>query len=93
LESRARARIIISGTVQGVFFRREITFLARRLGVVGWTRNLSDGRVEAVAEGDRDRLEELVRFCYRGPPLARVRNVEVEWAEPTGEFRNFRITK
>jgi len=88
-----RARIIISGTVQRVFFRREITFLARRLGVVGWTRNLSDGRVEAVAEGDRDRLEELVRFCHRGPPLARVRNVEVQWAEPTGEFRNFRITK
>jgi len=59
----ARARIVITGLVQGVFFRREITDLARRLGVVGWVKNLPDGRVEAIAEGEESKLEELIRFC------------------------------
>lgn len=88
----ARAKIVISGTVQGVFFRREIVDLARRLGLTGWTRNLRDGTVEAVAEGEREKIVELIKFCHRGPPLARVRNVEVEWSEYQGEFRNFRIS-
>ena len=88
-----RARIIITGIVQGVFFRREITDLARRLNLVGWVRNLPNGAVEAIAEGDRQRLQELIRFCHVGPAGARVRNVEVEWSEGTGEFRSFRITR
>ena len=86
-------RIVITGLVQGVFFRRETTDTARRLGLTGWVRNLSDGRVESIAEGERARLDELIRFCHFGPPGARVRNVEVEWLEYTGEFRGFRITK
>lgn len=89
----ARARILISGQVQGVFFRREITDLAKRLGVTGWVRNLPDGRVEAVAEGARPRLDELIRFCHVGPRGAVVRNVDVEWSDYSGEFRGFRITK
>jgi acylphosphatase len=88
-----RARILISGLVQGVLFRREITDLARRLGVTGWVRNLTDGRVEAVAEGARLRLDELIRFCHVGPRGAVVRNVDVEWSDYSGEFRGFRITK
>ena len=84
---------MISGLVQGVFFRREITELAQRLGVVGWVRNLSDGRVEALAEGEKARLDELIRFCHKGPRGAIVRDVHVEWSESTGEFRGFRITK
>lgn len=88
-----RARILISGLVQGVFFRRETTSIARRLGLTGWVRNLSDGRVESIAEGEKARVDELIRFCHSGPPGARVRNVEVEWLEYTGEFRGFRITK
>lgn len=88
-----RARILISGLVQGVFFRREMTEVARRLGIVGWVRNLPDGRVEAMAEGEKGRVEELVRFCRTGPPGARVRSVDVEWLNYTGEFRGFRITK
>ena len=59
----ARARILITGLVQGVFFRREMTDLARRLGIYGWVRNLPDGKVEALAEGERARLDELIRFC------------------------------
>ena len=88
-----RARILISGLVQGVFFRRETTDTARRLGITGWVRNLSDGRVESVAEGEKARLDELIRFCHSGPPGARVRSVEVVWLEYTGEFRGFRIIK
>ncbi len=61
--------------------------------MTGWVRNLSDGRVESIAEGEKARVDELIRFCHLGPPGARVRNVEVEWLEYTGEFRGFRITK
>lgn len=89
----ARARIMITGMVQGVFFRREMTDLARRLGISGWVRNLTNGRVEALAEGEKGRLEELIRFCHVGPPGAMVRKVEIEWSEYLGEFRAFRITK
>ena len=79
--------------VQGVFFRREMTELATRLGISGWVRNLPDGKVEALAEGERARLDELIRFCHVGPRGAVVRKVEVEWSGYTGEFRGFRITK
>ena len=89
----ARARILITGLVQGVFFRREMTELATGLGISGWVRNLRDGKVEALAEGERARLDELIRFCYVGPRGAVVRKVEVEWSGYTGEFRGFRITK
>jgi len=89
----ARARILIMGQVQGVFFRREMADLARRLGIFGWVRNLPDGRVEVLAEGERARLDELIRFCHVGPRGAVVRKVEVEWSDYLGEFRGFRITK
>jgi acylphosphatase len=89
----ARARILIMGQVQGVFFRREITDLARRLRISGWVRNLPDGRVEVLAEGERARLDELIRFCHVGPRGAVVRKTDVEWSDYLGEFRGFRITK
>ena len=88
----ARTRILISGRVQGVLFRREITSLARRLEVTGWVRNLPDGRVEAIAEGDKEKLDELVQFCQIGPSGARVKNVGVDWSDFKGEFRGFKIT-
>jgi len=89
----ARARITITGLVQGVFFRREMTDLARRLGISGWVRNLPNGKVEALAEGEKGLLDELIRFCHVGPRGAVVRRVEVEWSDYLGEFRGFRITK
>lgn len=88
----ARARILITGLVHGVSFRREITDLARRLGIAGWVRNLPNGRVEALVEGEKARIEELIRFCQVGPPGAVVRRVDVEYSEYSGEFRGFRIT-
>jgi acylphosphatase len=79
-----RARIVVSGEVQGVFFRQSTVDEARRLGLVGFVRNLADGRVEAEAEGERAAVEALIRWCHRGPPAARVDSVEVEWSAPTG---------
>ena len=84
---------MITGLVQGVFFRREITDHARRLGISGWVRNLQDGRVEALAEGEKARLDDLIRFCHVGPRGAVVRKVDVEWSDYAGEFRGFKITK
>jgi len=70
-----------------------MTDLARKLRISGWVRNLPDGKVEALAEGERARLDELIRFCHVGPRGAVVRKVEVEWSDYSGEFRGFRITK
>jgi len=87
---RVRAHVYVSGRVQGVFFRYRTSELAGRLGVGGWVRNLPDGRVEAVFEGEKEKVEEMLEFCRRGPPGARVEGVEVEWEEPRGE-EGFRI--
>ncbi|MEM2978716.1 MAG: acylphosphatase [Candidatus Hadarchaeales archaeon] len=87
---RVRAHVHVSGRVQGVFFRYRTSELAERLGVAGWVRNLSDGRVEAVFEGEKEEVEKMLDFCRRGPPGARVDGVEVEWEEPRGE-EGFRI--
>lgn len=88
---KARAHVLVSGRVTGVFFRHHTAELARRLGVTGWVRNLPDGRVEAVFEGDREKVEQMVEFCRRGPPAAEVAGVEVSWEEHRGEFRGFSI--
>jgi len=90
---KVRAKIMISGRVQGVFFRREITGLAMKLKLTGWVRNLPDGRVEALVEGEKDWLQELIDFCRVGPPGASVRNLDVEWLDYSGEFHGFRILK
>jgi len=75
--------------VQGVFFRSETRHEANRRKVTGWVRNLRDGRVEAVFEGEKDAVEKLIEFCRTGPPGARVTKVEVSWEEYTGEFKGF----
>lgn len=80
---------MISGRVTKVGFRLAAVKEARELELVGWVRNTEDGRVEIVAEGERQRLVYLVAWAKRGPFLARVSNVEVLWEEPTGEFEDF----
>lgn len=77
-----RIRILISGRVQGVFFRDSTREKAQALGLSGWVRNLPDGRVEAVVEGDGDRVAEMLSWCEEGPPDARVQNVSTENEEP-----------
>jgi acylphosphatase len=91
MEMKARAHVYISGRVQGVFFRSDTKELADRLGVEGWVRNTRDGRVEAVFEGEKEKIEEMLNFCHRGPHGASVGDVEVEWQELTGEFTGFGI--
>jgi len=88
---KARAHVVVSGRVQGVFFRSETQDEARRQNVTGWVRNLPDGRVEAVFEGEKDNVDALIEFCRAGPPGARVARVEVVWEHFTGEFRDFGI--
>jgi acylphosphatase len=81
----ARARVVIRGRVQGVFFRVETGERARSLGLAGWVRNNPDGTVEAVFQGDRDRVDSMLAWCRRGPAAARVEDVDVEWMEPRDE--------
>ena len=83
--SEARARVVVRGRVQGVFFRAETRDRARSLGLSGWVRNVPDGSVEAVFEGDRDRIESILEWCRRGPGFAEVEDVDVAWEEPRGE--------
>lgn len=86
-----RARVTISGRVQGVNFRANTRQQARASGVAGWVRNTEDGRVEAVFEGPRAAVKQVVSWCYGGPTHARVEQVEVEWGIPTGTERDFNI--
>lgn len=88
---KVRAHVYVGGRVQGVFFRSETQDEAVRRNVAGWVKNLPDGRVEAVFEGEKENVEKLVEFCKRGPPGARVTKVDVEWQNFTGEFKNFNI--
>ena len=88
-----RAELVISGLVQGVFFRASAQAVALRLGVVGVVCNLPDGAVAAVVEGTQEQVEAFVAWCRRGPEAARVDDVEVRWTPPRGEFRSFRITR
>ena len=87
----ARARILVAGMVQGVAFRQSAVWEAEQLGLSGWVRNLPDGRVEALAEGPRPKVEALVAWCQRGPPAARVTGVEVTWGPALGDVQGFRI--
>ena len=74
-----RAHVVIHGLVQGVFFRASTRDEAVRIGVGGWVRNLPDSSVEALFEGEKKKVEEIVAWCYRGPSGARVANVDLAW--------------
>jgi acylphosphatase len=86
-----RAHVFVSGYVQGVAFRYSTYHAARQEGVFGWVRNLSDGRVEALFEGDPDAVRRMVDWCRHGPPGADVASLDVEWPEATDEFNGFTI--
>ena len=88
---RRRAHVLITGRVQGVFLRAYTRDAARLIGVAGWVRNLPDGRVETILEGEKSRVEKVIQFCQKGPPGAYVSNVQVNWEEARGEFQTFEI--
>jgi len=75
-------RLLVSGRVQGVFYRAWTEATARRLGLRGWVRNLRSGDVEVLATGSPEAVDRLVRLCRDGPPAASVQDIEVSEAEP-----------
>src|SRR5690606_38381965 len=83
--------LLVRGRVQGVFFRASAQREARRLGLVGWVRNRSDGTVEILAEGEEVSIRELYGWAQKGPSAARVDRVETRWRSYTGEHPDFRI--
>ncbi|WP_138500255.1 acylphosphatase [Nostoc sp. PA-18-2419] len=87
-----RAHVFISGQVQGVGFRYATIDTATQLGLTGWVRNLPESRVEAVFEGARQVVDEMVRWCHSGPPAAVVKEVLVEYEEPEN-LRGFEVKR
>ena len=88
--SSKRIHVFYSGSVQGVGFRFSAEIAARRLKVTGWVKNLSDGRVELVAEGEERQLKDLME-AISSEMSAYIRDADVSWEEPTGKFRGFGI--
>ena len=93
MPEHVRVHLVVTGLVQGVAFRQTAAFEAERLGLSGWVRNLPDGRVEAEAEGARDRVEIFARWCGHGPTGARVESVDASFGPPRGAADGFRILR
>jgi len=86
-----RVHLFISGRVQGVFYRLTMRQKARTLGVKGFCKNLSDGRVEAIIEGEEEKVNKLIVWAKRGPFFAKVDQVEIKEENYIGEFKDFKI--
>lgn len=82
---------MISGKVQGVYFRHNMKQVARRHNVTGWVRNLKNGKVEAILEGEDINVNEVIEWCHVGPSGARVEDVDVKFEDYKGEFDTFEI--
>jgi len=91
--SLVRAHILVHGCVQGVFYRAFTAFKARALGLCGWVRNLPNGDVEIVVEGEKAKIKELLEELWRGPPAAKVSDIEVKYLSFKGDFRTFTILR
>ncbi len=87
---KVRAHLLISGRVQGVCFRMYTEEEATKRSLTGWVRNLPTGQVEAVFEGNKKSIEEVIQWCHKGPPAARVTDLAVEWEPYRGDFHDFR---
>ncbi len=88
---KSNVHVIITGSVQGVWFRANTRQKAEQLGVTGWVRNTPDGNVEAIFEGEENCVKEMVEWCHRGPPQAKIENVEVKNQLPINGFDEFSI--
>lgn len=91
-EKKIRVHVFVTGKVQGVYFRQNTKQVAARHGVVGWVRNLNDGRVEALFEGEQANVSEVVEWCHVGPPKAHVDHVNVKFEKYSGEFVDFDVS-
>ena len=88
---KKQVHIVISGMVQGVFFRASASSAARSLRLNGFVRNLSNGNVEVCAEGEEEVLKKMIEWCRKGPPSARVEHVEIKWSESANRFEGFQV--
>lgn len=89
--AKARVHVVISGQVQGVFFRAHTRDISKKFNLNGWVKNRYDGKVEAVFEGEEDDVKEVIDWCHDGPPSASVSGVDVKWEEFKDEFNGFNI--
>ena len=89
---RLRAHVIVHGRVQGVFYRVTTRREAQKRKITGWIKNLSNGHVEAIFEGNKERIIEIIDFCRKGPPLAKVTTIEVYWEKITGLYDTLMLT-
>ena len=87
----SKIHVVVSGRVQGVFFRYFTKENAEKLGLCGWVKNTRDGKVELVAEGEKDNLETLIGKLKEGPPMSKVKDLEIEWGDFTGGFDEFKV--
>lgn len=88
-----RTHIWVKGRVQGVGFRAHVEYYARQIGVTGWVRNVGYDTVEAVAEGEREKVERFIEMMKHGPRMSQVDESKVEWEDVTGEFREFGVKR
>lgn len=91
MADKVRVHVLIEGRVQGVFFRASTRDEARARGLAGWVRNWADGRVEAVFEGDKAMVENMLAWCRKGPPYSYVDHVEIAWQPYQGDLLDFRV--
>lgn len=91
MADKQRAHVFIEGRVQGVGFRHFTRKTASTIGVKGWVRNLNDGRVEAVFEGPKRKIDKMIEACKEGPPISNVTDIDVNWEESKEEFDQFKV--
>lgn len=92
MDDKTCARVIISGRVQGVFFRMTTKKTADRLGITGWVKNRADGTVEALFQGDTESVDHMLAWCKKGPPLSKVTDVALTYEKCAQGFESFNIT-
>ena len=85
------ARVFVSGFVQNVGYRQFVKKISQKIGLTGWVRNLSDGRVESLFSGSRDEIEKAIEECWKGPFLSEVESVNVQWEKAEKELGSFEI--
>ncbi|MCC6543916.1 MAG: acylphosphatase [Nitrospirae bacterium] len=90
---KSRVHLFINGTVQGVNYRDSARQVAQSLGITGYVRNLHDGRVELVAEGEKDSVDTLIKWCRKGPPAALVVSIDIEYENHKDEFDLFCVKR
>ena len=88
---KSKVHVVISGQVQGVWFRASTRDKAQQLGLTGWVKNTAEGNVEAIFEGEEQQVQQMIDWCHHGPPQAQVYNVEVQKKPVSQSFEQFSI--